>query len=64
MSTHLATCAATSNLAGPAALAAEGFALDWSPAVAGRLASGDCRSRIHVWDPTPAGKWTVSAPYK
>ena len=34
---------------------AEGFALDWSPVAAGRLASGDCRSRIHVWEPSPAG---------
>jgi ribosome assembly protein RRB1 len=34
---------------------AEGFALDWSPVAAGRLASGDCRSRIHVWEPTTAG---------
>jgi ribosome assembly protein RRB1 len=43
---------------------AEGYALDWSPVVAARLASGDCRSRIHVWEPTPGGKWAVSPAYR
>eukprot|EP00884_Botryococcus_braunii_P013927 jgi/Botrbrau1/22535/Bobra.114_2s0059.1 len=38
---------------------AEGFALDWSPCCAGLLASGDCRSRIHIWQPLPAGSWAV-----
>lgn len=42
----------------------EGYAVDWSPVAAGRLASGDCRSRIHVWEPTPAGKWAVSSAYR
>eukprot|EP01035_Chromulina_nebulosa_P018759 gene18759-24526_t len=28
----------------------EGFALDWSPATAGRLATGDCNGVIHVWN--------------
>jgi ribosome assembly protein RRB1 len=28
----------------------EGYALDWSPVRAGRLASGDCDKAIHVWD--------------
>lgn len=42
----------------------EGYALDWSPVAAGRLASGDCRARIHVWEPTQAGKWAVGSPYK
>ena len=30
----------------------EGFALDWSPTVAGRLATGDCHGSIHLWTPT------------
>ena len=30
---------------------AEGFALDWSRVVAGRLATGDCRKAVHVWEP-------------
>lgn len=40
----------------------EGFAIDWSPAVqAGRLASGDCAGKIHVWNAAVAGAaaWTV-----
>lgn len=44
--------------------AAEGFALDWSLAKPGLLASGDCRRNLHVWQPTPAGKWDVSGAYK
>ncbi len=43
---------------------AEGYALDWSPLATGRLASGDCRSKIHIWDPTPAGKWAVGGAMK
>lgn len=39
----------------------EGFALDWSPVVAGRLLSADCEGAIHVWEPTDAGRWAVSA---
>eukprot|EP00123_Amoebidium_parasiticum_P001390 comp12461_c0_seq1/m.7394 comp12461_c0_seq1/g.7394 ORF comp12461_c0_seq1/g.7394 comp12461_c0_seq1/m.7394 type:complete len:470 (-) comp12461_c0_seq1:240-1649(-) len=42
----------------------EGFALDWSPKVPGRFASGDCRKHIYVWDPTEAGSWAVNkVPY-
>ncbi|KDD73306.1 hypothetical protein H632_c2320p0, partial [Helicosporidium sp. ATCC 50920] len=43
---------------------AEGFALDWSLAAAGSLASGDGRGSIHVWTPAGAGKWSVGAAYK
>jgi len=43
---------------------AEGYALDWSPIAVGRLASGDCRSKIHVWDPTSSGKWAVGGAMK
>ncbi|XP_065179275.1 glutamate-rich WD repeat-containing protein 1-like [Sycon ciliatum] len=38
----------------------EGFALDWSPVVGGRLASGDCHHHIHIWEPDEAGKWNVN----
>lgn len=44
--------------------ATEGYALDWSPQAAGQLATGDCRRHLHVWSPTSAGSWEVSAPYK
>lgn len=43
---------------------AEGYALDWSRVVAGRLLSGDCRSRIHAWEPAPGGKWVVGGAFK
>ncbi|CAN8271100.1 unnamed protein product [Cochlearia groenlandica] len=36
----------------------EGYAIDWSPATAGRLLSGDCTSMIHLWEPA-SGSWTV-----
>lgn len=42
----------------------EGYALDWSPVVQGQLASGDCRSKIHIWTPSPGGKWQVGANLK
>ena len=45
----------------------EGYAIDWSPAQAGRLATGDCSGGIHVWNATSAGgaaSWQVDpAPY-
>lgn len=28
----------------------EGYAVDWSAVALGRLVTGDCRGRIHVWD--------------
>lgn len=37
----------------------EGFALDWSRVKAGRLASGDGRGKIHVWEPQEGGRWAV-----
>eukprot|EP01103_Thecamoeba_quadrilineata_P007733 TRINITY_DN1756_c0_g1_i6.p1 TRINITY_DN1756_c0_g1~~TRINITY_DN1756_c0_g1_i6.p1 ORF type:complete len:265 (-),score=41.78 TRINITY_DN1756_c0_g1_i6:24-818(-) len=46
----------------------EGFAIDWSPTFAGRfffffhqqvrILSGDCLSRIHLWNPSN-GKWAI-----
>ena len=38
----------------------EGYALDWSPAAAGRLATGDCAGAIHVWNGSGAN-WQVDA---
>lgn len=43
----------------------EGFAVDWNPLVAGRLATGDCAGKIRLWNPaaqssgTGAGSWQV-----
>lgn len=43
----------------------EGFALDWSSVTPGRLLSGDCKCAIHLWEPTPEGKWVVeNTPFK
>ncbi|NXR19524.1 GRWD1 protein, partial [Cinclus mexicanus] len=36
----------------------EGFGLDWSPQIPGRLLSGDIRGRIHRWEPREGG-WAV-----
>lgn len=38
----------------------EGFALDWSPVCAGRLATGDCAGSIRVWNPNGAS-WQVDS---
>lgn len=39
----------------------EGFSLDWSSLVMGRLATGDCRKDIYLWEPHEAGIWTVNS---
>ncbi|XP_020102142.1 glutamate-rich WD repeat-containing protein 1 [Ananas comosus] len=36
----------------------EGYAIDWSPVVTGRLVSGDCNKCIHLWEPT-SDTWNV-----
>lgn len=41
----------------------EGFALGWSPVKAGRLASGDCKRHLHVWEPAEGGGWAVGGVY-
>lgn len=42
----------------------EGYAIDFSEAQQGQLATGDCKAAIHVWSPTPAGSWVVDGePY-
>jgi len=38
----------------------EGYAIDWSPIVAGRLVSGDCKNCIYLWEPTSGTTWNTS----
>ncbi|KJE97885.1 WD repeat protein Rrb1 [Capsaspora owczarzaki ATCC 30864] len=37
----------------------EGYSIDWSPLVAGRMVSGDCDRNIFLWNPLPSGTWKV-----
>lgn len=41
----------------------EGFALDWSPTVTGRLATGGCDNRIFIHNPSETGWVTDLTPY-
>ncbi|KAG9448234.1 hypothetical protein H6P81_014362 [Aristolochia fimbriata] len=42
----------------------EGHAIDWSPVSLGKLVSGDCKSCIHLWEPS-SGTWNVDTnPFK
>uniref|UniRef100_A0A3Q7GFE1 Uncharacterized protein n=1 Tax=Solanum lycopersicum TaxID=4081 RepID=A0A3Q7GFE1_SOLLC len=41
----------------------EGYAIDWSPHVPGRLVSGDCKNSIHLWEPTSDTTWNVEDPF-
>ncbi|GLE02022.1 hypothetical protein PINS_up023643 [Pythium insidiosum] len=41
----------------------EGFAMDWSPVVAGRFATGDCSKFIYVWNHNESGWQVDKVPY-
>lgn len=42
----------------------EGYALDWSLASEGHLATGDCSGNIHLWAPRPDGGYSVTPSYE
>ncbi|XAR53432.1 hypothetical protein NMG60_11021979 [Bertholletia excelsa] len=37
----------------------EGYSIDWSPLVSGRLVSGDCKNCICLWEPTSGTTWNI-----
>jgi ribosome assembly protein RRB1 len=37
----------------------EGYAIDWNSIERGRLATGDCKHNIHLWQPQSGGTWHV-----
>ncbi|KAL1549081.1 protein HEAT STRESS TOLERANT DWD 1-like [Salvia divinorum] len=39
----------------------EGYAIDWSLVVPGRLVSGDCKNHIHLWEPASESTWNVDS---
>ncbi|KAL2475623.1 Transducin family protein/WD-40 repeat family protein [Abeliophyllum distichum] len=39
----------------------EGYAIDWSRLVAGRLVSGDCKNNIHLWEPASGSTWNIDS---
>ncbi|KAL8039029.1 hypothetical protein ABFX02_10G008500 [Erythranthe guttata] len=39
----------------------EGYAMDWSPLVPGRLVTGDCKSGIHLWEPASDSTWNIDS---
>ncbi|XP_075491669.1 protein HEAT STRESS TOLERANT DWD 1-like [Primulina tabacum] len=39
----------------------EGYAIDWSPLVPGRLVSGDCKNCIHLWEPASDSTWNIDS---
>jgi len=42
----------------------EGYAMDWSPVVQGKLATGDCKKYIHTWTVGEAGCAVDDVPFK
>jgi ribosome assembly protein RRB1 len=39
----------------------EGYAMDWSPTVTGRLLTGDCDGNIFLWNKNSAATWAVDS---